>query len=494
MKNKIVILLLLTLIASPAFGASKLLSKAMKAYERHDYLLASNVLLSNINSFSNSEKEAATLYLGIINNKNAAFYKSLFLSSIKANKEYLGDLVKVKGKNKSKYASLYLAETYLNEKNYTKALTQFKSFLKTKGITKEDKNIANIQMGLAYALSGKLSQAKKQWKKVSKPSRTAELALISAKIRSKEKVSYKVKQLYQDFKKSANSGKEVNGRDLSNILLILTEADMLSEAFDLIASKHVDSPSLKETFKDEKKISFYDISLLENSYKLLHKLGSNHLLSISKTSKYAPTAAYYLMDSGITFGNESHIASASKTLMANVKLPKSLMKLQPVKLNAGEYASGKHQHANDKRDKIILNNANDPNIFAEVLLMCVYTGADCSRLIDQAKKMSSKSQGRKYVPLNTSIGHYLIQQGKAEEALTYLELARDKSNKNKISANDPILLVDLAEAYRLNNVYLETLEIYFEMNNSFPVVRQIQEAVQGTYATHQKSAGDVKIF
>jgi len=32
------------------------------------------------------------------------------------------------------------------------------------------------------------------------------------------------------------------------------------------------------------------------------------------------------------------------------------------------------------------------------------------------------------------------------------------------------------------------------MNNSFPVVRQIQEAVQGTYATHQKSAGDVKIF
>ncbi|MDH5216369.1 MAG: hypothetical protein OEX19_01635 [Gammaproteobacteria bacterium] len=494
MKNKIVILILLTFIASPVFGASKLLSKAMKAYERHDYLLASNVLLSNINSFSSSEKEAAMLYLGIINNKNAAFYKSLFLSSIKANKEYLSDLVKVKGKNKSKYATLYLAETYLNEQDYAKALKLFKSFLKTKGITKEDINIANIQTGLSYALSGKLPQAKQQWKKINNPNGSAKLALIAAKLRSKEKVSYKAKTLYQDFLKLTNSGKEINGRDLSNILLILTEENMLSEAFDLIASRHVDSPSLKETFKDEKKISFYDISLLENSYKILHKIGSTHLLSIDQTSKYAPTAAYYLMDSGITFGNESHIASASKTLMANVKLPKSLMKLQPVKLNAGEYASGKHKMANDKRDKIILNNADDPNIFAEVLLMCVYTGADCTRLIEQAKNLSGKSQGRKYVSLNTSIGHYLIQQGQAEEALTYLELARDKSNKNKISANDPTLLVDLAEAYRLNNVYLETLEIYFEMNNSFPVVRQIQEAVQGTYATHQKSAGDVKIF
>ena len=392
MKNKIFIILLLTLIASPVFGASKPLSKAMKAYERHDYLLASNLLLSNISSFSSREKEAATLYLGIINNKNAAFYKSLFLSSINANKEYLGDLVKVKGKNRSRYATLYLAETYLNKKDYSKALKLFKSFLKTRGITTQDKNIANVQAGLAYALSGKLSQARKHWKKVKKPDESANLALIAAKIRSKEKVSYKVAKLFKAFKKSVDSGKNVNGRDLANIILVLSEADMLSEAYHLIASKHVDAPSLVETFKDEKKISFYDISLLENSYRVLHKIASKHLLSISGKSKYAPTAAYYLMDSGITFGNESHIASASKTLTANAKLPKSLRKLQPVKLNAGDYASGQHKKANDTRQKIILNNANDPNIFAEVLLMCVHTAANCSSMIDQAKKLSSKSQ------------------------------------------------------------------------------------------------------
>ena len=494
MNNRIVILLLLTLFTSPVFGANKLLSKAMKAYERHDYLLASSLLRSNINSFNSGEKEAATLYLGIINNKNATFHKSLYLSSIKANKEYLGDLVKVKGKNKSKYAPLYLAETYLHEKDYSKALKLFKSFIKTRGISNQDKNIANIQTGLAYALSGKISQAKKQWKMLNKPGDSAKLALIAAKLRSNVKVSYKATELYNRFKKLADSGTGINGRDLSNILLVLGKAEMLSEAYDFIASKHVDSPSLKETFKGDKMITFYDISLLENSYKILNKIGSKYLLSIASTSKYAPTAAYYLMDSGITFANESHIASASKTLTAKAKLPKSLMKLQPVKLNAGNYASGQHKEANKARDRIVLNNSNDPNVFAEVLLMCVYTSADCSSLIEQAKILSVKSRGRKYVPLNASIGHYLIQQGKPEEALSYLELARDKSNKNKISANDPILLVDLAEAYRLNNVYLETLEIYFEMNNSFPVVRQIQEAVQGTYATHQKSAGDVKIF
>jgi hypothetical protein len=75
-----------------------------------------------------------------------------------------------------------------------------------------------------------------------------------------------------------------------------------------------------------------------------------------------------------------------------------------------------------------------------------------------------------------------------------MEAGRDKSNKNKIEANDPEMLAGLAEAYYRTKQFSEGLEIFFEMSQEFPVVRQIQEAVQGVYSMEQRSAGDVRIL
>ena len=75
-----------------------------------------------------------------------------------------------------------------------------------------------------------------------------------------------------------------------------------------------------------------------------------------------------------------------------------------------------------------------------------------------------------------------------------MEAGRDKSNKNRIEYNDPLMLVNLAEVYYRTKQFSEALEIYFEMSNHFPAVRQIQVAMQGVYSMEQKSAGDVKIF
>jgi pentatricopeptide repeat protein len=75
-----------------------------------------------------------------------------------------------------------------------------------------------------------------------------------------------------------------------------------------------------------------------------------------------------------------------------------------------------------------------------------------------------------------------------------MEAGRDKSNKNRIEFNDPLMLVDLAQAYLRSKQFSEALEIFFEMSKQFPAVRQIQVALQGVYIMEQKSAGDVKIF
>jgi hypothetical protein len=75
-----------------------------------------------------------------------------------------------------------------------------------------------------------------------------------------------------------------------------------------------------------------------------------------------------------------------------------------------------------------------------------------------------------------------------------METARDKSNKNRIDANDPLLLVRLADLYFAGKSFSESLEIYFEMSKEFPAVRQLQETGQGVYSTEYRSAGDAKIF
>ncbi len=80
------------------------------------------------------------------------------------------------------------------------------------------------------------------------------------------------------------------------------------------------------------------------------------------------------------------------------------------------------------------------------------------------------------------------------EALTFLEAGRDKANKNKIEANEPLLLVDLSEAYFRSKKFSEAQEIYFELAKEFPAVRLIQEGMQGIYSREQKSAGDVRIL
>jgi uncharacterized protein HemY len=107
---------------------------------------------------------------------------------------------------------------------------------------------------------------------------------------------------------------------------------------------------------------------------------------------------------------------------------------------------------------------------------------------------AEKGEGKKYFILNAALGKYYLRQKNYASAVLFMEAGRDKANKNKIEANDPVMLVGLAEAYYRSKKFSENLEIYFEIGKQYPVVRQIQEAMQGIYSMEHQSAGDVKIF
>ncbi len=144
-------------------------------------------------------------------------------------------------------------------------------------------------------------------------------------------------------------------------------------------------------------------------------------------------------------------------------------------------------------DELLQKQPEDPELIAEILFVCSRIKAECPRALQKAAVMVETGENKKFSLLNSAIGKYHLCKQDHLKAISYLEAGRDKSNKNKIESNDPVVLVSLADAYYQTKKFSEALEIYFEMSKQYPQVRQIQEAIQGIYAIEHKSAGDVKI-
>jgi len=136
---------------------------------------------------------------------------------------------------------------------------------------------------------------------------------------------------------------------------------------------------------------------------------------------------------------------------------------------------------------------NDPELLADILSSCGRMRIDCPRVAQAATTAVETGEGKRFAVVHRGLGSYYLFKKDTAKAVTHLETGRDKGNKNKIESNDPLMLVDLSDAYYRTKKYSEALEIYFEMSKQFPQVRQIQEALQGIYSMEHKSAGDVKI-
>jgi hypothetical protein len=81
----------------------------------------------------------------------------------------------------------------------------------------------------------------------------------------------------------------------------------------------------------------------------------------------------------------------------------------------------------------------------------------------------------------------------ASEMVRILSRARDNANKNKVEANDPLLLVAIALASYRNADYAQSLEILYAVSEAFPGVRGLHWNLQGTYAARQKAGGEARI-
>lgn len=79
------------------------------------------------------------------------------------------------------------------------------------------------------------------------------------------------------------------------------------------------------------------------------------------------------------------------------------------------------------------------------------------------------------------------------DVLEVLEAARDKSNKNKLESNDPLLLLAICKSRAAVQDYPQALETLFEMGKTLPGLRPLQWNLQGLYAARQKAGGEARI-
>jgi len=164
-----------------------------------------------------------------------------------------------------------------------------------------------------------------------------------------------------------------------------------------------------------------------------------------------------------------------------------------IRLATAQYLLGQKETAESQFQQL-LQSKPDPDLAAELLMACCNHGIDFPPAVISATELAQKGEGKAFASLNHALGRYYLWKKDYVRAVVHMEAGRDKSNKNRIEFNDPLMLIHLADAYYYSRKYSEALEIFFEMSKQFPAVRQIQVAIQGVYSMEQKSAGDAKIF
>ena len=485
---------ILLIAAAQAFAADDGVTRAMKLYEKRHYAEAAKILRADSASTEEGKKGSANLALGMIYLKNAVLHRELYQAAVVTSQDYLKRLSVAQGEDRSRFVDLYLGEALVESGKPGVAATYLKKFSQGQGVEPRYRAIAKVCLGLGYYQNNEVSKTTEFWRGID-PSDVevkAELAAAYSKAGLKDKdPSIITEGILLEMKRS---GKPFSMRMVKNLLAIYARGTGLTEkGLDLLSRSDLKAFSYRESLGKSKVIHFYDVSLLNDMATLYGRASVTYLEKAAADPKVKDAAEFYLGQAYGLFGSVEQSSKVTASFIATSQMPQQYKDRIRVWQGANLVVRNRQTEAMAVWDELIRKQPEDPDLISEILFACSRTKAECPGVLQKAAAMVEARDSKRLSLLNIAIGKYYLGRLDYVRAVSFLEAGRDKSNKNKIESNDPVMLVNLADAYYRTKKFSEALEIYFEMSKEFPEIRQIQEAVQGVYAMEHKSAGDVKI-
>lgn len=478
--------------ASVAASAEDPLSMAITLYGKRHYEQAARVLEEALPRLDAGRAAQAQLVLGTIYLSSADLFEALARTGAAVELEYLEQLTKTGAEGRSRYARLFLAETLLANGNADAAARHFKPLSAKSGLDARHAGFAQIGLGSTAWLRKQSRNARRLWAGAGK---TPDVAL--ARAAAEAGAGAADAQTSLRAADDATRARDLSPRARRYLIEIYLAAGAPEKALAVVRAADLAEASHEETFRaakgTAKSIRFYDFPLLTGLARMYRELARIRFEQAAGDARIKPTADYYLGEVLAAAGQD---AEAQKYIQAFLDLPQAPAQYRErarVRQALLAYRRGRHAESESVWSEISAKN-RDPEVLADIVQACTQTGAKCTKAMAQLAAAAESGDGRRFQRLNFALGNYYLRKKDYVRAVGYFEAGRDKSNKNKIAANDPAMLTGLAEAYYRTKKFSEGLEIFFEMHKEFPVVRQIQEAMQGMYSMEQRSAGDVKIF
>jgi len=486
-------LILLTVVlgvCTPAWGADDPVPAAMKLYEKRRYEQAAR-MLEGVKDIA----PQGQLVLGMIYLRNADLHEVLARTAAAAELDYLDKLLKASAEGHSRYARLYLAEALLARGNAREAARHFEQVRADPAIDSRYRAIASIGLGSALWTQRDAVRARGLWSGAAGADRAAEITLARAAAQARAR-AVDVQSLRR-VADGAGNARELSPRARRYLIEIYLAAGVPDEALAVAQAADLGMASYVEGFKvakgTAKSISFYDLALLTDLAQLYRELARRQLEQAAADARMKPSAEYYLAEALNALGANDEALAFVQAFLARPQAPAQYRERARARQALITHRQGRGAEA-ESAWTAMAQGSSDPEVLADIVLGCADAQAQCAKVLARVGQVIEAGDARRYRRLNFALGSYYLRQKDYARAIAYMEAGRDKSNKNKIEANDPEMLAGLAEAYYRIKKFSEGLEIFFEMSHEFPVVRQIQEAVQGVYSMEQRSAGDVRIL
>jgi len=486
-------LILLTVVlgvCTPAWGADDPVNAATKLYEKRRYEQAAR-MLEGVKDIA----PQGQLVLGMIYLRNADLHEVLARTAAAAELDYLDKLLKASAEGHSRYARLYLAEALLARGNAREAARHFEQVRADPAIDSRYRAIASIGLGSALWTQRDAVRARGLWSGAAGADGAAEITLARAAAQARAR-AVDVKSLRR-VADGAGNARELSPRARRYLIEIYLAAGVPDEALAVAQAADLGMASYVEGFKvakgTAKSISFYDLALLTDLAQLYRELARRQLEQAAADARMKPSAEYYLAEALNALGSNDEALAFVQAFLARPQAPAQYRERARARQALITHRQGRGAEA-ESAWTAMAQGSSDPEVLADIVLGCADAQAQCAKVLARVGQVIEAGDARRYRRLNFALGSYYLRQKDYARAIAYMEAGRDKSNKNKIEANDPEMLAGLAEAYYRIKKFSEGLEIFFEMSHEFPVVRQIQEAVQGVYSMEQRSAGDVRIL